>query len=95
MKKIEEYILKNYFSNLKILNSREKSVLLSYIRAFNFLVYENDLRNVLEIGAGHSTLLFSLLSKKFLVASSIKADSNWDIIHFDNTTPQGILIAKK
>lgn len=64
MKKIEDYILKNYFSNLKILNSREESVLLQYIRAFNFLVYENDLRNVLEIGAGHSTLLFSLLSKK-------------------------------
>ena len=64
MKKIEKYILKNYFSNLKIPDKREENVLISYIRAFNFLVYENDITNILEIGAGNSSILFSLLSKR-------------------------------
>lgn len=40
-------------------------------------------------------IFFPKSFKNFLVVSSIKADSNWDIIHFDNITPQGILIAKK
>lgn len=64
MEKIENYILKNYLSNLKIPDKREENVLVSYIRAFNFLVYENDITNILEIGAGNSSILFSLLSKR-------------------------------
>ena len=59
MEKIENYILKNYLSNLKIPDKREENVLISYIRAFNFLVYENDITNILEIGAGNSSILFS------------------------------------
>ncbi len=63
MNRIENIITDKLYSKLKFLDEREKSVFVEYIRSFSFLFYE-DIKLVLEIGAGHSTLIFASLAKK-------------------------------
>ena len=60
---IEEVIQKNYFQNLKFVDLREKEVFLSYIKGFLPLIFDQKVRNVLEIGGGQSTYLLAFLSK--------------------------------
>lgn len=62
MKLLENHLLNNHFSNLFFSNEREKNVFISYLECFSFMAYDNSIKNVLEIGAGHSTLLFAFLA---------------------------------
>jgi len=61
---IENRILSSQFGGLPFCDEREQNVFLEYIRSFSFLFYSQDIASILEIGAGHSTLIFSLLAKR-------------------------------
>ena len=64
MNQIESVITDSFFKELNFLDQRERNVFLEYIQAFSFLFYNDDIKQIIEIGAGHSTLIFSLLAKR-------------------------------
>jgi len=64
MNQIESVITDSFFKELNFLDQRERNVFLEYIQAFSFLFYNDDIKQIVEIGAGHSTLIFSFLAKR-------------------------------
>lgn len=61
---IENVLYNNYFQNLIFSDEREKNVFLSYIKAFQPIIFDSDIKKVLEIGSGQSTYLLAFLSKR-------------------------------
>ena len=61
---IESIIQSNFFSSLSFSDDREKNVFLSYIKVFNLILFDLNVKNILEIGSGQSTLLLANLSKR-------------------------------
>ena len=53
MNQIESVITDSFFKELNFLDQRERNVFLEYIQAFSFLFYNDDIKQIIEIGAGH------------------------------------------
>jgi len=64
MNQIESVITDSFFKELSFFDQREKNVFLEYLQGFSFLFYNDDIKQIVEIGAGHSTLIFSFLAKR-------------------------------
>jgi predicted O-methyltransferase YrrM len=60
----EAIIQERFFSKVKFSDEREKNVFLSYVRCFGTLIYDPELRTVLEIGGGQSTNLLAQLGRR-------------------------------
>ena len=63
MHEIRRLVANEIFNELNFTDQREKNVFLEYIQAFSFLFYQDDIKEIVEIGAGHSTLIFSHIAK--------------------------------
>ncbi len=64
MNQIENLLTDTFFNDLSFVDQRERNVLLEYLSSFSFLFYTDDVHQIIEIGAGHSTLIFSYLAKR-------------------------------
>lgn len=64
LSKIESIVTDILFNELSYLDQRERDVFEEYLYAFSFLFYNSNIKQIVEIGAGHSTLVFSLLAKR-------------------------------
>jgi hypothetical protein len=64
MHEVESAITDSEFKKLRFLDQREKNVFYSYLKAFSFLFYSDGIKQIIEIGAGHSTLIFSFFAKR-------------------------------
>ena len=64
LSKIESIVTDVLFNELSYLDQRERDVFEEYLYAFSFLFYNSKIKQIIEIGAGHSTLVFSLLAKR-------------------------------
>lgn len=61
----EQAILDQYFSGMEFVDQREKEVFLSYLRGFSILFFDPAVKNIVEIGGGQSTAIFSLMVERF------------------------------
>lgn len=62
-KNMYEMITEAHFGALTFLDDRERHVFEEYLRSFSWIAYTDDIESIVEIGAGHSTLIFSQLAK--------------------------------
>lgn len=60
---ILEVIAGRYFANLKIPDQRQVNVFKEYLKFINFLLYTPNIKRVLELGGGYSTLLLANLAR--------------------------------
>lgn len=61
----EQAVLNQYFSGVEFPNQREKEVFLSYLRGFSILFFDPSVKNIVEIGVGHSTAILTLMAERF------------------------------
>ena len=46
---------------------KEKNVFISYLEGLSFLFFDDSIKNILETGAVHSTLLYAFLAEKLKI----------------------------
>ena len=61
----EKSILKGYFSDMVFVDQREEEVFLSYLKGFSILFFDTTVKNIVEIGGGQSTAIFSMMAERF------------------------------
>jgi len=61
----EQSILSEYFSGMVFVDQREKEVFLSYLKGFSILFFDTTVKNIVEIGGGQSTAIFSMMAERF------------------------------
>ena len=79
MNQFEEAIQNKYFSGINFSDERERQVFLSYIRGFALLIFNRDVKKILEFGGGQSTTLLAEWGKR-LDWQIITVDMNPDAI---------------
>lgn len=62
---------------LNVLDQRQKNVFFEYVNIFEACYSLSEINNILEVGSGHSTPLFSMLAKDF-DASFYSVDLNFE-----------------
>lgn len=60
----EKSILNEYFSGMVFVDQREKEVFLSYLKGFSILFFDTTVNNIVEIGGGQSTAIFSMMAER-------------------------------
>lgn len=61
----EMAILNEYFEGMVFVDGRERDVFLSYLKGFSILFLDTSVKDIVEIGGGQSTAIFSLMAERF------------------------------